>query len=214
MSAFRPASLVTLLLLWFPAPGLASVATTRADDTPATAPAALQVRVTAPPGRPVSTATMLAVRVGDKSPGLSLPALDGGRYAQQDLEPGLWVITVQHEGHAVVSRELRLDAEAQREVERRSEGRLASLGTGLGVVWQTARFGGNGAMTAAAPDPLLLPDFTRVDASLTYRRSGQTDLGVHCENLTDQGIFVSGTVGSSLEIAAPRTLMFRIGYRM
>lgn len=96
----------------------------------------------------------------------------------------------------------------------RSEGRLSGLGAGLGVVWQATRFGGNGAMTPAAPDPLLLPAFTRVDASLTYRLSEQIDLGVNCENLTDQRIFVSGIVGSSLEIAAPRTLMFRIGYRM
>lgn len=97
---------------------------------------------------------------------------------------------------------------------QRSEGRLAGLGAGLGVVWQGARFGGNGAMTPTAPDPLLLPAFTRVDASLTYRLSNQIDLGLNCENLTDERIFVSGTVGSSLEIAAPRTLMFRIGYRM
>lgn len=96
----------------------------------------------------------------------------------------------------------------------RREGRLAGLGAGLGVVWQAARFGGNGAMTPAAPDPLLLPAFTRLDASLTYRLSEQIDLGLNCENLTDQRIFVSGTVGSSLEIAAPRTLMFRIGYRV
>ena len=96
----------------------------------------------------------------------------------------------------------------------RSEGRLAGLGAGLGIVWQASRFGGNGAMTPTAPDPLLLPAFTRVDASVTYRLSEQIDLGLNCENLTDQRIFVSGTVGSSLEIAAPRTLMFRIGYRM
>ena len=97
---------------------------------------------------------------------------------------------------------------------QRSEGRLAGLGGGLGLIWQGDRFGGNGARTAAAPDPLLLPAFMRVDASLTYRLNERIDIGLNVENLTDEAIFVSGTVGSSLEIAAPRTLMFRIGYRV
>jgi len=95
----------------------------------------------------------------------------------------------------------------------RAEGRLAGLGGGLGVIWQGSRFGGNGARTASAPDPLLLPAFLRVDASLAYRFNEHVDLGMHVENLTDAVVLVSGTVGSSLEIAAPRALMFRVGYR-
>ena len=96
----------------------------------------------------------------------------------------------------------------------RREGRLAGLGAGLGLVWQAERIGGNGARTQAAPDPLLLPAFARVDASLTYRLNDRMDVGLNVENLTDERIFVSGTVGSSLEIAAPRTLVFRVGYRL
>jgi iron complex outermembrane receptor protein len=96
----------------------------------------------------------------------------------------------------------------------RSEGRLAGFGAGLGVVWQDTRFGGNGARTPSAPDPLLFPSFMRLDASLTYRLSDRVDLGLNIENVTDEIIFVSGTVGSSLEIAAPRTVTFRIGYRL
>jgi outer membrane receptor protein involved in Fe transport len=96
----------------------------------------------------------------------------------------------------------------------RTEGRLAGLGGGLGLIWQGDRFGGNGARTASAPDPLVLPAFMRVDAALTYRLSDRIDLGLNIDNLTDEAIFVSGTVGSSLEIAAPRTLMFRVGYRV
>jgi hypothetical protein len=32
--------------------------------------------------------------------------------------------------------------------------------------------------------------------------------------LLDETIFVSGTVGSSLEVAAPRTIALRVGYRL
>lgn len=96
----------------------------------------------------------------------------------------------------------------------RGEGRLAGLGAGLGVVWQAERFGGNGARTPSAPDPLLLPSFMRLDVALSYRLSDRVDLGLNIENLTDEVVFVSGTVGSGLEVAAPRTLMFRVGYRL
>lgn len=96
----------------------------------------------------------------------------------------------------------------------RRDGPLAGLGVALGLIWQAERLGGNGARTPVAPDPLLFPSFTRVDAGLFYTLSNRIDLALHIENLTDQTIFVSGTVGSSLEIAAPRTLMFRIGYML
>ena len=49
------------------------------------------------------------------------------------------------------------------------------------------------ARTAAAPDPLLLPPFMRVDASVTYRVNERIDLGLNVENLTDEAIFVSGS---------------------
>jgi iron complex outermembrane receptor protein len=92
-------------------------------------------------------------------------------------------------------------------------GRRRGLGASLGVVWQDVRLGGNGARTPVAPDPLELPSFTRVDAGLHYRAGEHVDLGLNVENLLDALVFVSGTVGSSLEVAAPRTLTLRLGYR-
>jgi outer membrane receptor protein involved in Fe transport len=91
--------------------------------------------------------------------------------------------------------------------------RLTGLGAALGLVWQAERLGGNGARTPTAPDPLLLPAFTRVDAGLFYRVGRNVDLALNAENLLDEVIFVSGTVGSSLEIAPPRSVTVRLGYR-
>ena len=54
--------------------------------------------------------------------------------------------------------------------------------------------------------------FNRGPWELSY--AAMVSNGGEIENLTDQVIFVSGTVGSSLEIAAPRTLTVRIGYRL
>ena len=82
------------------------------------------------------------------------------------------------------------------------------------MVRQAERLGGNGARTPTAPDPLVLPAFTRVDAGLIYRVGPHVDLALNVENLLDAVIFVAGSVGSSLEIAAPRTLMLRLGYRL
>ena len=81
------------------------------------------------------------------------------------------------------------------------------------VVRQTERWGGNGARTAVAPDPLLLPAFTRFDLALFYRLDEHTDFSLNFENLFDELIFVSGSVGSALEVAAPRNVTFRMGYR-
>lgn len=94
-----------------------------------------------------------------------------------------------------------------------ARGPLRGLGATLGVLWQAERLGSNGARTASAPDPLLLPAFTRVDAALFYTLSAHVDLALNVENLLDELIFVSGSVGSSLEVAAPRTLSLRVGYR-
>ena len=53
-----------------------------------------------------------------------------------------------------------------------------------------------------------------MDAALFYRVNQRIDLSLNLENLLDETIFVSGTVGSSLEVAAPRTIAFRVGYRL
>lgn len=95
----------------------------------------------------------------------------------------------------------------------RSEGRLKGFGAGLGLIWQDERLGSNGARTRSAPDPLILPAFTRVDAALFYRLNKNIDFSLNFENLFDELIFVNASVGSSIEIAAPRNVSFRIGYR-
>ncbi len=92
-------------------------------------------------------------------------------------------------------------------------GKLRGLGASLGVLWQDVRLGSNGPRTPSAPDPLLLPSFTRVDLGIQYRAGRHVDLSLNLENLLDELIFVSGSVGSNLELASPRALALRVGYR-
>lgn len=91
----------------------------------------------------------------------------------------------------------------------RREGYLKGFGAGLGVIYQGSRIGSNGAQTFAAPDPLMLPSFTRVDSGLFYRLNKFVNFAVNVENVFDQLIFVNASVGSSIEVAAPRTTTFR-----
>ena len=95
----------------------------------------------------------------------------------------------------------------------RTRGRLSGLGGTLGLTWQAERLGSNGARTNSAPDPLVLPAFSRVDAAVFYRIGDRTSIGLNVENLLDELIFVNASVGSSIEVAAPRTLSLRVGYR-
>lgn len=94
-----------------------------------------------------------------------------------------------------------------------SEGFLQGFGAGLGFIYQGERLGSNGARTPAAPDPLMLPAFKRVDAGLFYRLNKNWDFAMNVENLFDNLIFVNATVGSNIEVAAPRTFTFKTGYR-
>lgn len=95
----------------------------------------------------------------------------------------------------------------------RSEGYLKGFGAGLGLTWQDKRIGSNGAQTFAAPDPLLLPAFTKLDAALFYRLNKHIDFAVNFDNLLDEVIFVNASTGANIEIAAPRSVSFRMGYR-
>ena len=92
-------------------------------------------------------------------------------------------------------------------------GPLKNLGASLGVVWQAERLGSNSARTAAAPDPLILPSFYRFDAGLGYRIDRHWDVAVNVENLLDETLFVEGTTGANLLVAAPRTVTLRVGYQ-
>lgn len=94
-----------------------------------------------------------------------------------------------------------------------ADGPLAGTSLAMGVVYQGQRLGSNGPRTSAAPDPLELPAFTRVDVTLGHRIGRHTEVGVHVENLFDRLIFVNASVGSSIEVAAPRHLSLRASYR-
>lgn len=93
-----------------------------------------------------------------------------------------------------------------------AEGRLKGLGLSLGLVRQTERL--SAGRTSAAPDPLVLPAFTRVDAGLFYRVNDNIDFGLNVENLLNERIFVGGSTGTNIEVAAPRRATLRVGYRL
>lgn len=93
-----------------------------------------------------------------------------------------------------------------------TEGPLKRLAGNLGVVWYGERMGGNAARSATTPDPVTYPSFYRVDAGLSYRFNKHTDVALNVHNLFDEKIFVDGTTGANLQIAAPRTISLRIGY--
>lgn len=95
----------------------------------------------------------------------------------------------------------------------RTEGRLAGWSASLAMAYQGARFGSNGARTFSAPDPLLLPPYTRYDASLGYRFNRHWDWRLTVENLTDRRIWINATTGAPMEQAPPRTAVMRISYR-
>ena len=59
----------------------------------------------------------------------------------------------------------------------------------------------------------MLPSFYRVDAGLFYRINKNMDVALNVQNLLDEKIFVDGTTGVNLQIAAPRTISLRVGYR-
>jgi outer membrane receptor for ferric coprogen and ferric-rhodotorulic acid len=94
----------------------------------------------------------------------------------------------------------------------RKEGYLKGFGAGLGLAWQGKRLGSNGARTFASPDPLVLPSFTRVDSALYYKLTKYVNFALNVDNLLDEVIFVNASVGSSIEIAAPRTMTFRTSF--
>lgn len=91
----------------------------------------------------------------------------------------------------------------------RREGYLKGFGAGFGLNYQGRRLGSNGARTFASPDVLVLPAFTRVDSALFYRLNRYVNFAFNVDNLFDEKIFVNATVGSNIEIAAPRTFSLR-----
>lgn len=93
-----------------------------------------------------------------------------------------------------------------------TEGSMKGFGHYIGVTWQDERLGGNGSRTAAAPDPLILPAFFRVDAGLDYEVNEKLRVGFHVYNLLDEVILVDGTTGANIQIDAPRTFTLKVTY--
>jgi iron complex outermembrane receptor protein len=94
----------------------------------------------------------------------------------------------------------------------RAEGYLKGFGAGFGMSWQGKRLGSNGARTFASPDPLVLPAFTKADTALFYRLNKFVNFALNVDNVFDEVIFVNASVGSAIEIAAPRTLTLRTSF--
>jgi iron complex outermembrane receptor protein len=94
----------------------------------------------------------------------------------------------------------------------RAEGYLKGFGAGFGMSWQGKRLGSNGARTFASPDPLVLPAFAKADAALFYRLNKFVNFALNVDNVFDELIFVNASVGSAIEVAAPRTLTLRTSF--
>lgn len=94
-----------------------------------------------------------------------------------------------------------------------AEGPLKGLGASLGMIYQGDRL--SALKTTAAPDPLIMPWFTRVDAGLYFRVNNSLDFALNVENLAnDERIVYGGTTGSAIELGSPRRATFRTNYRM
>lgn len=95
----------------------------------------------------------------------------------------------------------------------RTEGRLAGWSASVAFLNQGGRFGSNGARTFSAPDPLWLPGYTRVDASLGYRLNRHWDWSLSVENLADRRIWINATTGAAMEQMPPRSATLRLSCR-
>lgn len=94
-----------------------------------------------------------------------------------------------------------------------ASGPLRGLGFSLGLVYQGERL--SALKTTAAPDPIVMPWFTRLDAGLYYVLNANLDLAINVENLgDDRQIMVGGSTGANMELASPRRVAVRTSYRM
>ncbi len=94
-----------------------------------------------------------------------------------------------------------------------ADGVLRGLGASVGAIVQSERV--SALRTTAAPDPLVLPWFGRLDAGLYYRVNDNVDFALNVENLNnDLEVALDGTTGAGVELSAPRRVSFRTGYRM
>jgi iron complex outermembrane receptor protein len=88
-------------------------------------------------------------------------------------------------------------------------GFLSGLGSSIGAIYQSSRL--SASRTYAAPDPLIYPEFIRLDGGLFYKVNQNLDLAMNVENLLDnQEIVVGGSTGASIEMAAPRMVSVKV----
>jgi iron complex outermembrane recepter protein len=94
-----------------------------------------------------------------------------------------------------------------------ASGALRGLGASLGFIYQGDRFAA--LKTEAAPNPLVMPWFTRLDLGVYYRVNNNLDFALNVENLAnDERIVYGGTTGASIELGSPRRATFRTSYRL
>jgi iron complex outermembrane receptor protein len=94
-----------------------------------------------------------------------------------------------------------------------ASGPLKGLGASLGFIYQGDRL--SALKTAASPDPLVMPWFTRVDMGVYYRVNNNLDFALNVENLADdERIVYGGSTGTAIELGSPRRATFRTSYRM
>lgn len=88
-------------------------------------------------------------------------------------------------------------------------GLLASLTARVGFIWQDARWGGSSAPTAAAPDPLRLRAYHRIDLGLSYPWRNWV-VALNIENLTGEYYLLAGNTGLAMSPADPRSYALRL----
>ncbi len=92
-----------------------------------------------------------------------------------------------------------------------TNGPLAKWSVRLGYIWQSDRVGGSSSPTAAAPDPLILDCFHRIDLGIS-RKWTHWNVAVNIENLTDEYYLLAGSTGVTMSPVNPRSLALRVGY--
>ena len=92
---------------------------------------------------------------------------------------------------------------------RHDKGIFKGLGASVNVNWQTRRW--MATKSASAPDPLVMPWTTVVDAGIFYQVTPQVEVALNVANLGDETVVESGTTGSSLVMGTPRTWNLRLG---
>jgi iron complex outermembrane receptor protein len=87
------------------------------------------------------------------------------------------------------------------------QGALQGLSARAGVIWQEERW--SASRTPAAPDPLLLASFHRLDAGVAYQR-GAWRIAFNVENVANAYYVLAGSTGLALSPVNPRSYALRL----